>query len=45
VFLGKHAGADLAGIYLVQVVWIVALAAAGRLLLARAERRVVVHGG
>ena len=45
VFLGKHTGADLAGIYLVQTVWIVALAAAGHLLLARAERRVVVHGG
>jgi ABC-2 type transport system permease protein len=45
VFLGKHTGADLAGLYLTQAAWIVVLAGAGRLLLARAERKVVVHGG
>jgi ABC-2 type transport system permease protein len=45
VFLGKHTGFDLAGVYLTQVAWVVALAAAGRLVLARAVRRVVVHGG
>jgi ABC-2 type transport system permease protein len=45
VFLGKHTGADLAGVYLTQVAWIVALGGAGRLLLSRAVRKVVVHGG
>lgn len=45
VFLGKHAGLDLVGVYLIQAVWIAALAAAGRLVLARAERKLVVHGG
>lgn len=45
VFLGKHAGADLLAVYGHQVVWLVVLAGAGRLVLARAVRRVVVHGG
>jgi len=45
VFLGKHHGTDLAVLYLTQAAWLVALAGAGRLLLARAERKVVVHGG
>jgi ABC-2 type transport system permease protein len=45
VFLGKHAGVDLVGVFLTQATWIVVLGYAGRLLLARAERRVVVHGG
>jgi ABC-2 type transport system permease protein len=45
VFLGKHAGADLALVYAHQTLWMVALLAAGRLVLARAVRRVVVQGG
>ena len=45
VFLGKHTGADLALVYLTQAAWLVALGAAGRLVLARAVRKVVVHGG
>jgi ABC-2 type transport system permease protein len=45
VFLGKHTGLDLVAVYLVQAAWLVALGLAGRLLLARAERKVVVHGG
>jgi ABC-2 type transport system permease protein len=45
VFLGKHSGADLAAVYAHQAVWTLVLLAAGRLVLARAFRRVVVHGG
>lgn len=45
VFLGKHAGWGLAGIYLVQAFWLVVLVAAGRAVLARATRVVVVQGG
>lgn len=45
VFLGKHRGLGLAGAYAFQVAWLVVLLAAGRLVLARAERRVVVQGG
>ena len=45
IFLGKHQGADLALVYVNQLVWLTVLAGAGRLLLARAVRRVVVQGG
>ena len=45
VFLGKHAGAGAARVLAVQVAWALALAVAGRLVLARAVRRVVVQGG
>jgi ABC-2 type transport system permease protein len=45
VFLGKHTGLDLAAVYLTQLAWLVALGAAGRLVLSRAVRKVVVHGG
>ncbi len=45
IFLGKHQGAAAVPAVAVQLAWAVALAAAGRLLLARAVRRVVVHGG
>lgn len=45
IFLGKHRGAAAVGVIAVQAGWAVALAGAGRLLLARAVRRVVVHGG
>ncbi|MGI8684414.1 MAG: ABC transporter permease [Acidimicrobiales bacterium] len=45
VFLGKHVGADAARTVAVQLAWALALAAAGRVVLARAVRRVVVQGG
>jgi ABC-2 type transport system permease protein len=45
VFLSKHAGSALAEVYAVQIVWLVVLVALGRLVLAQAVRRVVVHGG
>lgn len=44
-FLGKHQGADLVGVLLTQVGWLVALVLVGRVVLARAVRKVVVHGG
>ncbi|MEO6121151.1 MAG: ABC-2 family transporter protein [Acidimicrobiales bacterium] len=45
VFLGKHPGAGAAGVVALQVAWGVALLGLGRLVLARAVRRVVVNGG
>lgn len=45
VFLGKHTGIDLAATYATQAFWLLALVLAGRLVLVRAVRRVVVHGG
>jgi ABC-2 type transport system permease protein len=45
VFLGKVGGVELAVAYAAQVAWLVALLAVGRLILSRAERRVVVQGG
>jgi ABC-2 type transport system permease protein len=45
VWLGKHHGADLAAVFAVQAAWVVALALAGRYVLSRAVRRVVVQGG
>jgi ABC-2 type transport system permease protein len=45
VFLGKHAGLDLAVVFLTQLAWIVVLIGAGRLVTARAVRKVVIHGG
>lgn len=45
VFLGKHTGADMPRVLAVQCAWAVVLAGAGRLVLSRAVRRVVVHGG
>lgn len=45
VFLGKHAGLDLMRVYGQQLAWLVVLLAAGRAVLTRAVRRVVVHGG
>ncbi|MBI2705010.1 MAG: ABC-2 family transporter protein [Actinobacteria bacterium] len=44
-FLGKHEGADLVGVLAIQAVWAIVLIGAGRLVLARAVRRVVVQGG
>lgn len=45
VFLGKQQGAALAGVLAFQLAWALALLAAGRLVLARAVRKVVVQGG
>ena len=45
VWLGKHTGANLAGVLALQALWIVLLAVAGRLVLRAAVRRVVVQGG
>ena len=45
LFLGKHTGADLAFVLLTQVAWLAVLLLAGRLVLARAVRKVVIHGG
>jgi ABC-2 type transport system permease protein len=45
VFLGKHRGADLAAVWGLQLLWLTALVLLGRLVLMRAERRVVVQGG
>lgn len=45
IFLGKHSGLDLARLYSLQALWMLVLLALGRLVLARAVRRVVVHGG
>lgn len=45
IFLGKHGGADLAVALAGQVAWAAALCGAGRVILAAATRRLVVHGG
>lgn len=45
VWLGKHDGAELAGVYALQVAWFGALWIAGRAVLARAVRKVVIQGG
>ena len=45
VFLGKHQGLDLLRVFLVQVAWLAALLVRGRVVLARAVRKLVVHGG
>jgi ABC-2 type transport system permease protein len=45
VFLGKAQGLDLLVAFAMQAAWIAALTLAGRAVLARAERRVVVQGG
>jgi ABC-2 type transport system permease protein len=45
VWLGKHRGADLAMALAGQVAWAIVLAVAGRWMMSRAERRVVVQGG
>lgn len=44
-FLGMHEGAGLVGVLAVQVLWLVVLALAGRMVLSRAVRKVVVQGG
>jgi ABC-2 type transport system permease protein len=45
IWLGKHAGTDLVVALLLQVAWAAALVLAGRWVLSRALRRVVVQGG
>jgi ABC-2 type transport system permease protein len=45
IFLGKHPGFGALGVLAVQAAWLVALLLVGRLVLGRAVRRVVVHGG
>jgi ABC-2 type transport system permease protein len=45
VWLGKRHGAALAGMLALQLFWAVVLLAVGRLLLARATRRLVIQGG
>lgn len=45
VFLGRHTGAGAARAVAGQVAWAVVLAVLGRVVLARAVRRLVVHGG
>ena len=45
IWLGKHRGADLAAAYGMQVAWAIALVLAGRLMMSRGERRLVVQGG
>jgi ABC-2 type transport system permease protein len=46
VFLSKHrAGPDLAGVLADQLAWLAVLVVAGRVVMARAWRRLVVQGG
>lgn len=45
MFLGQHRGVDLVAAYARQVGWLITLLAAGRLVLARAVRKLVVLGG
>jgi ABC-2 type transport system permease protein len=45
IWLGKRDGLALAGVLALQVLWALALLGLGRVLLARATRRVVIQGG
>ena len=45
ILLGKHHGTDLLAVFALQLFWAVVLVGFGRLVLARATRRVVVQGG
>jgi ABC-2 type transport system permease protein len=45
VWLGRHDGVDLLGVWAIQVAWAIALVLAGRAVMARAVQRVVVQGG
>jgi ABC-2 type transport system permease protein len=45
IWLGKHVGVELLGVYAVQAAWLAALVLAGRWVLGLAMRRVVVQGG
>jgi ABC-2 type transport system permease protein len=45
VLMGVRSGGGVVGLILHQLVWVVALLVAGRVMLARADRRVVIQGG
>lgn len=45
LWLGKHHGADLAGVLALQVLWALVLLGLGRVALHRGARRLVVQGG
>jgi ABC-2 type transport system permease protein len=45
LWLGQHHGWGIVGVFAVQLAWLTALLAMGRLVLARAVHRVVVQGG
>jgi ABC-2 type transport system permease protein len=45
VFLGKHRGVDLVPVFAQQLAWAVVMLGVGRVVLARAMRKVVVQGG
>ena len=45
IWLGRHAGAAMLGVFAQQVLWGCALIVAGRFIMGRAVRRVVVQGG
>lgn len=45
IWLGKHHGADLLAVYGAQVAWAITLGLAGRVVMSRGERRLVVQGG
>ena len=45
IWLGQHTGTDLLAVLAIQLLWLAALVALGRLVLARAVHRVVVQGG
>ena len=42
---GQHRGIDLLLVYAAQIAWLIGLVVIGRVVLARAVRRVVVQGG
>lgn len=45
IFLGKHTGAGLLGALGLQLLWVVVLLGAGRLVLSAAMRKLVIQGG
>jgi ABC-2 type transport system permease protein len=45
VWLGKRAGLALVGVLALQLFWALALLAAGKLVLSRATRKLVIQGG
>ncbi len=45
IWLGRHEGGDLLLVWALQLAWAIALVVAGRAVMARAVRRVVVQGG
>jgi ABC-2 type transport system permease protein len=45
IFLGKTAGPDIVGAFLIQIVWAIVLGALSLLLLRAAVRKVVIQGG